>query len=152
MLYAGSHSRRYPSKKHWKRSFYTKALHITLFKIYPLARPFQPPTRLVHFAGSYSPPFIPSFYHVLIHHSSSSSILKLNPRYFLLFLLLLINFLNAIRFKHGQNYRSIYSTKYRALFCTFLRFSQEVLNCMTTFVINWIVFIYTVSMLGKIFY
>lgn len=38
MLYAGTPSRGYPSK----RGFYTKALHITLFKIYPLAQPFQP--------------------------------------------------------------------------------------------------------------
>ena len=45
-------------KKQWKWSFYTKALHITLFKIYPLVRPFQPPTRLVHFAATIPPSYV----------------------------------------------------------------------------------------------
>lgn len=49
-----------PRVEHWKWSFYTKVLHITLFKIYPLARPFQPPTRLVHFVATHLAPQRPA--------------------------------------------------------------------------------------------
>ena len=60
-----------PRVEHWKWSFYTKVLHITLFKIYPLARPFQPPTRLVHFVATHLAPRRPASIRLVLPFLSS---------------------------------------------------------------------------------
>ena len=123
-----------PRVEHWKWSFYTKVLHITLFKIYPLARPFQPPTRLVHFVATHLAPRRPASIRLVLPFLSSilacSSVLLY--RRLSLSLSLSSPLLPLVHKLHSSNHRqpSLLSSPPFETFCLFIPLSLLNMICL----------------------